>query len=111
LAVRYGEDLAVEIVNRLGHPALFRIMLKDSSGTHVMVWDGRLGGMPEIEKGATCNLGPLELSPGRYTLAVLATDQRGVEVYALSPGLPFVVEGALTNTLKVQKSGTWTAVE
>src|SRR3546814_289103 len=94
--------------SRLPADATFRVVVRDVGGVGILDCNSirsKING----NGGAllVCDLGPMELSPGRYFVVVVATAGNGRETLCFTTPIEFRAEGQFLSAIPVQKVGTW----
>ena len=112
--ISYGEDLALEIdVSRVPQGAQLRIFLKDSTAGLVSDWNSARNPFhwPVGLRRIRVDIGPAELNPGAYSIAVQVTSPNGREPMCVSRSIPFRVAGELFYAVSIQRRAKWTPLE
>ena len=109
-ALRYGDSLILEIdVSRLPIGAQLRVMLRDAGSGLLMDWNSARSNFNWMDGANTAraDLGPAELNPGAYALALQVMSPDGRDHLCLSRAFPFRVDGELMFQNSVQKRANW----
>jgi hypothetical protein len=94
--------------SRVPHDTDYRIIVRDLAKAGLQEWNSKRA--TNIEGANTmlrCDLGSLQLSPGRYTIEVIAMTANGRDHVCITPSVEFAVDGEYLSRVAVQRFGDW----
>lgn len=106
-AIAFGAEISIRGEAFVNVPITLSVILHEQGGAAIVEWNSRRNNF-YLQPGQqfSASLGPQNLCPGYYHLAVIGFDNSGEQLF-LSPPFHFKVTGDYFNSIRLQPIATW----